>query len=320
MLRRIPFVDTHTGGEPTRIVYDLPLDFPVGSVQASRDFLRDAHDDLRRAILSEPRGSDVLVGAVVLPPSQPGSLGSMVFVNNVGYLGMCGHGTIGLAVGLQHLGRLTDGKHHLDTVVGSVPITVSGNRVEFQNVKSYRYAAAVPLTLDDGQTIHGDIAWGGNWFFICADHGLSLETSNIESLSGYARRVRRQLDQQPIRAAGGEVIDHIELVGPPSRAELADGKNFVLCPGGAFDRSPCGTGTSAKVACLAADGILAAGQLWRQESIVGSVFEARYAACPASDTSPVAGVIPTISGTAYVCGQGELILDSDDPFCMGIPF
>lgn len=316
---RLPFVDTHTGGEPTRIVYDLPSSLPRQCV-ALRDCLRETRDDLRQAIVCEPRGSDVLVGALLTEPSSTASAAGVVFINNVGCLGMCGHGTAGLAVAMRHLGKIQEGRHTLDTIVGPVNFRLDGNRVTFTNVPCYRSRMQVPVQIDADTTVHGDIAYGGNWFFICQDHGQVLEKANVERLTLFTKRVRRELAAQGITGTGEAEIDHIELTGPPSDMAVAESRNFVLCPGGQYDRSPCGTGTSAKVACLAADGKLLVGQKYRQESIVGSVFEATYEIAPACDSqtgSPI--VIPTITATAYVISQGELLLHPDDPMKMGLP-
>lgn len=314
----LPFVDTHTGGEPTRIVYDLPDSLPTGCV-ALRDCLQQSRDDLRRAIVCEPRGNDVLVGALLTEPTSRTAASGVVFVNNVGCLGMCGHGTAGLAVAMRHLGKIQDGQHTLDTVAGPVSFHLDGNRVTFTNVPCYRSRRQVALQIDAESTIHGDIAYGGNWFFICRDHGQVLEKANVDRLTQFTKRVRKRLVAEGITGFDGSEIDHIELTGPPSDTTVADSRNFVLCPGGQYDRSPCGTGTSAKVACLAADGLLAVGQQYRQESIVGSVFEATFELGPESvptANSPV--VIPTITATAYVISHGELLLQPDDPIKMGL--
>ncbi len=124
--------------------------------------------------------------------------------------------------------------------------------------------------------IYGDIAWGGNWFFLAETPGLDIQLSNLTTLSHLAKTIRRGLVQQGITGLDGAEIDHIELVGEALPQDNADARNFVLCPGGEYDRSPCGTGTSAKVACLAQRGLLAPGQLWRQASVIGSCFEATY--------------------------------------------
>ncbi len=313
-MSRIRVIDTHTGGEPTRVVVASPIDVGRGSMSERRDLFAAKFDDYRQAIVCEPRGSDVMVGALLLPPENPASMAGVIFFNNVGCLGMCGHGTIGVAIALQHMERVTTGIHQIDTPVGAVQFELLGdNRVRIQNVPSYRFRAAVPVKLASGQTVHGDIAWGGNWFFICHDHGLPVEMRGIADLQQLTSELREALETNAIRGKDGGEIDHIELIGPPSSIVRADARNYVMCPGAAYDRSPCGTGTSAKVACLAADGKLDPGQIHRQESIVGTLFEATYTL--ADDGR----ILPYITGAAYVNGEAELILNPNDPFCMGIP-
>ena len=312
-MTRVRVIDTHTGGEPTRVVVASPIELGNGSMAVRREQFAANYDDYRRAIVCEPRGSDVMVGALLVPPENPASMAGVIFFNNVGYLGMCGHGTIGVAIALQYMERVTKGIHQLDTPVGPVQFELLGdNRVRIQNVPSYRFRAAVPVKLRSGQVLHGDIAWGGNWFFICQDHGLSVELGALGELQRLTNEVRGALQANSICGEDGGEIDHIELIGPPSSIVAADARNYVMCPGAAYDRSPCGTGTSAKVACLAADGKLAPGQIHRQESIVGSLFEATYKSADSSR------ILPSITGSAYVNGEAELILDARDPFCMGI--
>ena len=273
--------------------------------------LRDEHDAWRRALILEPRGSEVLVGAWLCAPREPGEDWGVIFFNNVGYLGMCGHGTIGVVATLRHLGLITPGLLRLATPVGPVQATLhEDGAVTVANVPSYRLARQVAVTLNDGQTVHGDIAWGGNWFVLCSDHGQPLVPERTQALTTYALQIRAALQQAGITGADGAEIDHIELLGPP--ADTAnDGRNFVLCPGAAYDRSPCGTGTSAKIACLAADGKLAPGETWQQASVIGSRFEASY-------TLDNGQVIPTIRGRAHVCAESTLLVAKDDPFGWGI--
>ena len=276
-MTRIRVIDTHTGGEPTRVVVASPIELGSGSMAERRERFACNFDDYRRAIVCEPRGSDVMVGAILVPPENPESLAGVIFFNNVGCLGMCGHGTIGVAIALQYMERVTTGTYQLDTPVGPVQFELLGeNRVRIQNVPSYRFRKAVPVTLASGQVVHGDIAWGGNWFFICDDHGLPVDMRSLDKLQKMTSEIRAALEANQICGEAGAEIDHVELIGAPSSIVNADAKNYVMCPGAAYDRSPCGTGTSAKVACMAADGKLAAGQTHRQESIVGSVFEATY--------------------------------------------
>ncbi len=261
--------------------------------------------------MNEPRGSDVIVGAVLLPPADAASAAGVIFFNNVGYLGMCGHGTIGVMVTLAHLGRIQPGRHAVETPVGTVHATLNPDgSVSVQNVSARRFRAAVPVEVPGHGVLHGDIAWGGNWFFLVSDHGQQLSLANVEGLTQFAWKIRHALEEAGVTGENGALIDHIELFGPAS-SKHADSRNFVLCPGGAYDRSPCGTGTSAKLACLAASGKLAPGAIWRQESIVGSVFEGSYEEAPG-------GIVPTIRGRAWVNADSLLLFDESDPFVWGI--
>jgi 4-hydroxyproline epimerase len=308
---RISVIDTHTGGEPTRVVTGGGPELGTGTMAERVAVFREQYDTFRSAVVNEPRGSDVMVGAILLPPVDPGCVAGVIFFNNIGYLGMCGHGTIGVAVALAYLGRIGPGSHRLETPVGPVTITLEGpNTVTIDNVESYRLAKDVSVAVPGLKTYVGDIAWGGNWFFLVQDHGETLNVANVERLSEVTWRIRQALTAEGITGAGRGEIDHIELFGPPS-VSGADSKNFVLCPGKAYDRSPCGTGTSAKLACLSVDGKLNEGDVWRQESIIGSIFE--------GSVRMVDGRIrPQIRGTAYVNAESTLIIDPADPLAMGI--
>lgn len=309
-MKRIRVLDSHTGGEPTRLVLDGFPDLGQGSMAERRQRLAEQHDAWRAATVLEPRGSDVLVGALLCEPVDPQACAGVIFFNNTGYLGMCGHGTIGLVVSLAHLGRIGPGVHRIETPVGTVEATLHDDRsVSVRNVPAYRYRKAVGVEVPGYGTVVGDIAWGGNWFFLVSDHGLPVAGDNLEALTAYTVAVQQALDEQGIRGEDGGLIDHIELFADDAEA---DSRNFVLCPGKAYDRSPCGTGTSAKLACLAADGTLQPGQLWRQASVIGSQFEGHY--------EPAEGgrIIPTIRGTAHLSAEATLLLDEDDPFAWGI--
>lgn len=323
MMKKIPYLDSHTGGEPTRLITSLPFDLGTGSVADKLSTLKAHHDDLRRTVLLEPRGSDVLVGAYLVPPADPTCQFGVIFFNNVGYLGMCGHGTIGLIASLAYMGKVTPGVIRVETPVGVVEATLhdsplllgegSGvrseypNRVSVQNIPAYRHLTHIPVTVD-GKTIHGDVAWGGNWFFLIHDHGMDVNMSNLEALTDFSWRVREQLTANGITGADGAEIDHVELF---AESNEADSKSFVLCPGKAYDRSPCGTGTSAKLACLYGDGKLQVGQIWRQQSVVGSIFEG-------SIQLDGDKIIPTITGEAWVMSEGTILVDERDPFGKGI--
>jgi len=305
-MRRIRIVDSHTGGEPTRVVVSGGPELGNGTVAAQLELMRARHDAFRSAVVTEPRGSDVLVGGLLCQPSVAQCAAGVIFFNNVGYLGMCGHGTIGLIVTLAHLGKIGPGDHRIETPVGLVTATLHPNgEVSVENVPSYRKAKDVEVEVPGLGRVRGDVAWGGNWFFLVKDHGCTMALSEAERLTEVAWGIR-----QAINAQGFPEVDHIELFGSPTLAQ-ANSKNFVLCPGRAYDRSPCGTGTSAKVACLAADGDLAEGDIWVQESVVGSTFRAQYRRLGDK-------VIPTITGSAFITAESTLLLDERDPFCWGI--
>jgi len=310
-MHTIDVVDSHTGGEPTRVVTAGFPDLGQGSMVERLQRFRQQYDHWRRGIVLEPRGSDTIVGALLLEPDDPRACTGVIFFNNVGYLGMCGHGTIGVVRTLQQLGRITAGHHLLETPVGTVGVELlDDDRVAVENVESYRLAADVVLEVPGHGRVRGDVAWGGNWFFITRDTPCALQLANRRELTAYTETVRAALVRAGVTGAQGAEIDHIEINGPAVR-EGADARNFVLCPGMAYDRSPCGTGTSAKVACLAADGHLAPGQVWRQEGILGSMFEASY-------RPGKMGVLPRVIGRAWLTGRGQLLLDEADPLVWGI--
>jgi 4-hydroxyproline epimerase len=306
---RIKAIDSHTGGEPTRVIVDGFPDLGDGSMAERLEIFRRDHDRLRTAAVCEPRGHDAIVGALLCRPVDPDAAAGVIFFNNVGYLGMCGHGTIGLVKTLEHMGHIGTGVHKVETPVGTVEALLSEDgMVTITNVPSYRFAKDVKVQVKGHGEVTGDIAWGGNWFFLIGDYPMELSMQKLDDLTAYASAVRRSLERNGITGADGAEIDHIELF---SKTPNADSRNFVLCPGIEYDRSPCGTGTSAKLACLYADGKIAAGDIWRQESIVGSVFEG-------SVRLDDGKLLPSIRGSAFITAEIELILDPADPFRYGI--
>ena len=309
--RRVRVIDSHTGGEPTRLVVGGGPDLGSGPLSERLQRFRNEHDSFRCAVVNEPRGSDVMVGALLCDPVDPSCAAGVIFFNNVGSLGMCGHGTIGLVATLSYMKRIAPGEHRIETPVGTVSAVLHSNgEVTVNNVASYRLAANVEVDVPRYGKVYGDVAWGGNWFFLVREHRMDLSLANLEELTDFTWSIRQALGPQGIVGAGNQEIDHIEIFGPSSLPSV-DSKNFVLCPGKAYDRSPCGTGTSAKLACLYADGRLREGQVWKQESIVGSVFEGTV-------TVRDGKIYPSIKGSAFVNAEAELVLDSQDPFCMGI--
>jgi 4-hydroxyproline epimerase len=299
-------IDSHTEGEPTRLVVagGPPLgDSPLSERKArfARDF-----DHYRVLAANEPRGYDAVVGALLCEPVDRSCAAGLIFFNNTGYLGMCGHGTIGAAVTLAHMGRIAPGVHRFETPVGVVSVDLrSAHEVTIQNVESQAFRRDVEIEVPGLGRIVGDIAWGGNWFFLCHGSPCELSLSHIGELTRQAEAVKAALVREGITGRDGAEIDHIEFFGPAQAAD-AHSRNFVLCPGGAYDRSPCGTGTSAKLACLAAAGQLPPGQTWVQESVIGSRFEASY-------QPSAGGIIPRITGRAYVTAEARLIADPADP-------
>jgi 4-hydroxyproline epimerase len=311
-VRRVRVVDSHTAGEPTRVVVDGGPDLGTGPMDVRRDRFRSEHDAFRRALVTEPRGSETTVGALLLPPADPAHTTGLIFFDNAGYLGMCGHGTIGVVTTLAYLGRLDGRPVSLETPVGTVEAERNlDGRVSFRNVPSYRTRAGIELDVPGYGPVVGDVAWGGNWFFLTDHAPVELSVRRVQELTEYTKTVRAALARAGITGEDGAPIEHVEVSGPAERSEN-DGRNFVLCPGGAYDRSPCGTGTSAKIAALVADGRLAPGTIWRQEGILGTVFEA--VAEPAAR-----GVVPRITGAAYLTADSELLLDERDPLCYGVP-
>lgn len=308
-IQTIRVLDSHTGGEPTRLVLEGFPDLGNASMAERLEILRDQFDHYREAVILEPRGNDVLVGALLCPPRNPQATAGVIFFNNKGYLGMCGHGTIGLMASLRHLKRIEAGEHLIETPVGDITTTVhEDGSISLKNVPAYRYQKAVTVNVPSIGEVTGDIAWGGNWFFLVDKHFADIKLENVKILSDITIKIMEALEAQGITGKNGQIIDHIELF---EDSPTANSRSFVMCPGGAYDRSPCGTGTSAKVACLVADGKLQEGEIWIQESVIGSQFQASFE----RDGDKVT---PIIRGTAYISGDNTLILDPNDPFCYGI--
>ncbi len=307
-------IDSHTAGEPTRLVLDGGPDLGAGSLAERVAAFRSEYDSFRSAIVNEPRGSDAMVGALLCEPSDPTCTAGVIFFNNTGYLGMCGHGTIGLIASLAWMGRIRPGQHRVDTPAGIVTAELHGNgEVTVGNVPSYRLTQNAVVDLQGYGQVRGDVAWGGNWFYLTHEHRFPIDMEHLDELTAYAWAIRTALREQGISGSDGAEIDHIELFSETKAgaAQAADGLSFVLCPGKAYDRSPCGTGTSAKMACLWADGLLKPGEAWRQAGISGGIF--------AGHVEVREGQLwPFIRGRAFVTAESRLVLDEQDPFCWGI--
>ena len=304
-------IDSHTAGQPTRVIVEGGPDLGTGPLAERRERLRSHFDRFRNAVVGEPRGSDALVGAVLCKPTDPACTTGVIFFDNVRYLDMCGHALIGVAVTLEYLGTIKGGPHRIETPVGVVTAELNPiGDISIQNVPSYRYKKDVVVDLNEAGRVTGDIAWGGSWFFLVNDHREELNPNRVGRLTEVTRTIRRALAREGITGENGEEIDNIALFGAPHRND-ANSKNFVLRSGKSYGRSPCGTATSAKMACLFADGAIVEGQIWRQESIVGTIFDGAVKVIEGK-------IVPTIRSTAYVTAESMLIVDERDPFCWGL--
>jgi 4-hydroxyproline epimerase len=306
----VSVVDSHTEGEPTRVVIDGWPALMSATMEERREELARRDEALWRAVVLEPRGHDAMVGALLTPSVTSGAAAGVVFFDNVGPLWMCGHGTIGVVRTLAFLERIAPGPMRIDTPAGTVGAELAPDGlVTIENVPAFCHARDVVVEVPGVGRMTGDVAYGGNWFFLTELPGEAIALANLERLTAITIATQRALSEQGITGTEGAPIDHVELFGPPTRPD-ADSKNFVMCPGGAYDRSPCGTGTSAKLAALRARGKLEPGQRWRQESITGSLFtgwlEERRGA-----------LIPRIQGRAYITGRSTLFFDRSDPFREG---
>jgi 4-hydroxyproline epimerase len=311
-IERVRVVDSHTEGEPTRIVLAGGPDLGSGPLRDRVERFRTQHDGFRRAVVEEPRGSNFLVGGLLVPPEDPASTAAVIFFDEATYLGMCGHGTIGLVATLAHVGSIRPGPHRVETPVGVVRTVLhESGRVSVENVVSYRSQHRVSVDVPTIGTVEGDVAWGGNWFFLAAQPSLELRREHVARLTTRALAIRAALGRSGIVGEGEVPIEHVALSGPPADPRNS-ARHFVLCPGSSYDRSPCGTGTSATMAARFADGTLAEGDVWRQEGILGTVFEG-------SVRREGRGIRPTISGTAFVTSEADLVIDELDPFGRGIP-
>lgn len=314
-MSQIRVVDSHTAGEPTRVVLSGGPEVPVKGAEATRRFLQEEQDWLRCALLHEPRGFEAMVGAYLCEPLDASCVAGVVFFNNTGYLSGCLHGSMGVIETLAHLGKISTGTHKLETPVGVISADLHPDgRVTVRNVPSYRYQTEAVLQVPGYGEVRGEVAWGGNWFFLIEEQGPAVAQENIADLLAFTSQVRAALDASKIRGEGGALIDHIEVFGPPEKGVRADSQNFVLCPGKAYDRSPCGTGTSAKLACLATAGHLAEGELFLQAGILGTAFEGSYQRLDEQR------ILPIVSGQAYVTAECELILRDDDPYRYGVEY
>lgn len=307
----INVIDSHTGGEPTRVVLSGWPDIKGETMAKRLAYVEANHDHVRKAVVCEPRGHDAIVGALLTPPENSNSLTGVIFFNDVGYLGMCGHATIGLVETLRHQGRFSSGEALIDTPVGTVKAIVDGSgQITISNVTPSLYKKDFEVEVPGLGLVVGDIAWGGNWFYLVNSISPTINLESLDELMKNSKAIRNELIAAGVRGEDGHIIDHIEFFTKPDSSD-ADSKNFVLCPGNAYDRSPCGTGTSAKLICLYERGLLRIGEKWVQAGITGSTFECRLEIVDGE-------VAPLISSDAFVTSSATLFFNEEDPFCWGI--
>lgn len=315
--RLVQVVDTHTAGEPTRIVTGGLFSIPGETMEEKRRWLAEHADGLRRFLLYEPRGHADMFGAILTPPTNPETRFGLVFLDCGGYLTMCGHGTIGAVTALAALGWLDEEEEEvlLDTPAGSVRCRVhrEGEEVKaitFRNVPAFYLG---PLKWE-GQRL--EIAYGGNLFALveAREAGVPLAREALPELVRLGMEIRRWVNanhrfQHP---ATGEplVVELVEFYeeGDPPR-------NVVVFGEGQVDRSPCGTGTCAKMAFLHACGRLRVGEEYRHLGILGTEFVGRIVAETRVGNLPA--IVPEVTGSAYVMGFGHLVLEEGDPFPEG---
>lgn len=333
--RIVHVVDSHTAGEPTRVVTGGLPNVPGATMADKRAFLRQHCDALRSGLVCEPRGHDAIVAAYLLPPCDPTAHAGVVFANDVGYLGMCGHGAIGVATTLLAMGMVApasadgDTEIRLDTPVGTVvaQVAVRDGRpgaVRLRNVPSFLHARDVEVPVEGIGRVTVDVAWGGNWFAILPEDelGVAVEPERLPALLERTMAVREALIRHDVfgfdPATGApQEIDHVEvyrvLRHPDARVAT---RTMTLCPGRAYDRSPCGTGTSAKIATLHARGEIAPGDVFVNQSVIGTEFRARILAVDRDGDRTL--VTPEIEGQAWITGLQQLVFDPTDPLKSGL--
>jgi proline racemase len=307
-------IDSHTGGEPTRVILSGGPDLGGGSLEEQAQRLATDHRDFLSAVLAEPRGQPAMVAALLVPPTSPDSVTGVIYFDVAAVIGMCGHGTIGLAVTLAHLGRIKPGQHQIDTRAGAVGVELlDPNTVRVRNIESRLVQQDLSIDVPGLGRVTGDVAYGGNWFFIIDPSPIAVETGNIRAMTDLAITIRDAANAQGARGEQGEPIDHVifqHSVPDPA----VHSRSFVLCPDDTYDRSPCGTGSSARLASLAARGLLEPGAEIVHESVIGSRFTVSY------QPGLKSGVLPTLVGQAHIMGTSTLVFEPTDPFRDGVAF
>lgn len=320
-------VDTHTAGEPTRVLV-AGLPFLRGSMAERRRQLQEEYDSIRTVLMHEPRGHAGMFGAMLMAPANPEADLGVVFMDTGGYLAMCGHGSIGAIAAALATGALERREPEtivvLDTPAGLVRARVETEgggvgRIAVENVPAFLWRSDAEITLGS-RRLHVDIAFGGNFFALVPAHrlGLTVEPCCLRDLVQQGMEIRAAIEEQlevvhPLEPD----IDSVDLVEiyDEEPEEGIDCRNVVVFGDGQVDRSPCGTGTSAKMAALYAAGRLALGEPFVNQSIIGTCFTGRL--LREESVGGFSAVVPEIAGHAYVTGLQQFVIDPDDPLKAG---
>jgi proline racemase len=321
-------VETHTAGQPTRIVVGGLPRLLGDTVAAKRDVVRTQHDGLRTFLTSEPRGHTGMYGAYLVEPSHPDASAGVIFFSTVNYDDMCGHGIIGVATALVAEGMVAtaapETQFAVETPAGLVPVRarIAGGKaasVILRSVPAFVLDLDVSVDVPEVGSVRGDVAFGGNWYFYvdATSLGIPLDASHLGQLRSLGAAIKAALTglfdlRHPLNSDIAASFLGVSFVqrGPDERTQ----RNLVVEGPDFFDRSPCGTGTCGRLATLVARGELATGDTLRNDGLFGGHFLGT-----AVDTATVgdySAIIPEIEGSASITGYARFILEPDDPFGM----
>ena len=328
ILNMITAVDSHTEGEPTRVVTGGVPFVPGKTMPEKKQWLAENRDDLRKSLMWEPRGHKDMLGALITPPVSKDADFGVIFMDGDGYLDMCGHGSVGVVTVVLETGMVPMKDSGEQTVVMDTPAGLITARaimehgkaksVSFQNVPSFYYSSLTVKVPGLGE-IPVDISYGGNYFALVNVNRLNmpLEVENIKDLTEIGLTIRDLVNQQaeiihPGTGAKGSV-DLTEIYDESSAPAVT--KNIVIFGAGQVDRSPCGTGTCAKMAVLNKKNKLSPNEIYRHKSIIGTEFQGKI--LEETTVGDYKAIIPEITARAYITGIQQFVMDADDPFKYG---
>jgi len=327
--RYIHAIDSHTMGEPTRVVVGGVPNIPGKTLPEKKAYLEKNMDYLRKAIMHEPRGHNDMFGSILVQPVSDEADIGIIFMDGGGYLNMCGHGTIGASTIAVETGMVPKVEPYteltLEAPAGLVKVraTVENGKVKeitFRNVPAFLYKQDVKINVPEIGEITLDISFGGSFFAIvdAKQLGVKIVPENATKLKDIGLKIRdivnKEIEIQHPTLEHIKTVDLVEIYDEPTNPE-ATLKNVVIFGEGQVDRSPCGTGTSAKLATLYAKGKIKEGELFVYESIIGTMFKGRVVGT--TKVGDFDAVIPEITGSAYITGFNTFVIDEDDPMKYG---